>query len=435
MNYQLLLLILSVFSVSCGSRKYPADQNKTVYIQKAGGQFSLIRNGTPYIIKGACGSTHLRELAAAGGNTIRTYDTANLDAVIKEAEALNIAVVVGIYLPPSNHIDFFYNDSIRVVSHLESIKKTVLKYRNSPAVLMWCVGNELYFPKRDKYKNFYATFNEVVRFIHEQDPNHPVTTTMVNFDRANIFAIRHKTEVDIIAFNIFHGELKNLSTNIRNLSPLWNDPYLLLEWGIEGPWGERQKTAWMAPLEFNSTKKTEELLYTYQHVIPHDDPRLLGSFVFYWGHKQEKTDTWFSFFSEDGAPSPMVRTMQYAWTGKKPETLIPLMQHLTLNDKQAGQNVLLMPGDTASAKAGLSSTAGLSFKWKILPEDWHTQNKFENNEKKPVAIKGLAVEQERNHFMFKAPEKPGAYRLFVSVFDQDRNFLSSNIPFYVVEKN
>ncbi len=259
MNYQLLLLILlSVFSVSCSDPKYSADQNKTVYIQKTGRQFSLIRNGAPYVIKGACGSTNLRELAAAGGNTIRTYDTANLDAIIKEAEALNIAIVVGIYLPPSNNTGFFYNDSTQVIPHLESIKKMVLKHRNSPAVLMWCVGNELYFPKRDQYKNFYKAFNEVVGFIHEQDPNHPVTTTMVNFDRANIFAIKHKTEVDIIAFNIFHGELKNLRNNIRNLSPLWNDPYLLLEWGIEGPWGERQKTAWMAPLEFNSTQKTEE---------------------------------------------------------------------------------------------------------------------------------------------------------------------------------
>ncbi|WP_346237201.1 glycoside hydrolase family 2 TIM barrel-domain containing protein [Niabella insulamsoli] len=426
-----------VIVLSCGNDKFKPNQAKTVYIEEADGRFTLIRNGKPFEIRGACGSSYLPELVKAGGNTIRTYDTVNLDAIMKEAESLNLAVVVGLYMPPSSNLDYFYSDTAQIAQNLAALKKWVIKYRNSPSLLMWCVGNELFFPKSNKYKKFYKAFNDVVEMIHKEDPHHPVTTTMVNFVPDNLLAIRYRTDVDIISFNMFHGQLKRLHSDLAKFSWLWDGPFMLTEWGTEGPWSEREKTAWSAPIEFNSTKKAAELLTTYNDCIPINRDRMIGSFVFYWGYKQERTDTWFSFFSEKGEKSPMVSTMQFIWTGKYPAFTPPATGDLSLNGKLPGESLLTPAGSVIQAKleTGNRHDTSYQYEWKIVKEDWFTRNKHENNEKPMVPMQHLIHDQHDQVMVFHAPFKPGPYRVFVNIYDGKGNFSSSNMPFYVVEKN
>ena len=42
----------------------------------------LVRNGQPYFVQGVGGHTHLAELAAIGGNSIRTWGTDGLDEIL-----------------------------------------------------------------------------------------------------------------------------------------------------------------------------------------------------------------------------------------------------------------------------------------------------------------------------------------------------------------
>ena len=47
--------------------------------------WQLLRGGEPYFIRGAGGNTPCNRLAAAGGNSIRTWGADDIDALLDEA--------------------------------------------------------------------------------------------------------------------------------------------------------------------------------------------------------------------------------------------------------------------------------------------------------------------------------------------------------------
>ncbi|MDE3250944.1 MAG: hypothetical protein KGO82_19930, partial [Bacteroidota bacterium] len=75
------------------------DKGDGVYIHEQNGVYSLMRQGQPWLIKGASGYTMLDRLAASGANTVACWDTAMLDRVMVEAEKNKLAVIIGIYVP------------------------------------------------------------------------------------------------------------------------------------------------------------------------------------------------------------------------------------------------------------------------------------------------------------------------------------------------
>ncbi|WP_448635462.1 glycoside hydrolase family 2 TIM barrel-domain containing protein [Pedobacter panaciterrae] len=197
-------------------------------------------------------------MSELGGNTIKTWDTTHIDSILKKANEANIAVIIGLPIPESKHM-YFYNDDAKVASQFKTIKKLVNRVKDNPSVLMWCVGNELVFPHKPSYNKFYGAFNDIVDMIHSDDPNHPVTTTMINFQRKTIFNLKMRTNVDIISFNIF-GRIESLSQELKDFSWFWKGPYLLTEWGIDGPWDGTAETAWGAKIEQTSTKKLSNII-------------------------------------------------------------------------------------------------------------------------------------------------------------------------------
>ena len=58
--------------------------------------WQLFRGGDPYLIRGAGGDGSLEALAAAGGNSTRTWSTEDIGPLLDEAHEHGISVTVGI---------------------------------------------------------------------------------------------------------------------------------------------------------------------------------------------------------------------------------------------------------------------------------------------------------------------------------------------------
>lgn len=433
--FKLLLVPIFMGLFSC-SRQSP-DTDGKVHILKTGGQFTLYRNGKPYQIKGAAGFSHLPLLKKSGANTIRVWDTTGLSKILTDAHANDLAVIVGLPIPESRHMTL-YNDDRKTALQLMAIKKLVNTYKSHPALLMWCVGNELSFPYRIRYNNFYKAFNEIVDMIHENDPDHPVTTTMVNFQWQEVMKIKLRTNIDFVSFNIF-GRLKTFRQDINAISWIYKDPYLITEWGIDGPWDAAPRTEWEAYIEPNSTQKAVLYEHRFTTDIPVEDPRNLGSFLFFWGHKQEVTSTWFSLFDQAGNQTEAVAAAQFIWTGKKPATVYPRIHTMYLNGKQASDNIVC--NADAKIRANVHLEAGISgpvkVKWEVFKEDWFkVDNK--NNEKSLLPVQTDFQNKNELEVEFITPRKNGPYRIFVTIDDNKGHIATANIPFYIAgshEKN
>ncbi|MEL6131741.1 MAG: hypothetical protein AAFR59_00005, partial [Bacteroidota bacterium] len=113
-----------------------------VSLSKGGQGFRILLDGEPYQIHGGGGRTHLEELKAIGGNTIRTWSTFELDTLLDQAEAAGLKVMVGLDVVPGR-LGLDYYDSAMVAEQKARIRKDILKYKDHPALLMWNVGNEL----------------------------------------------------------------------------------------------------------------------------------------------------------------------------------------------------------------------------------------------------------------------------------------------------
>jgi len=424
----LSVLILVAAAVSC-SRQQDTLLGK-VHIEEKNGKYTLYRDGKPFYIKGASGDAHFDVLKRAGGNTVRVWDTLNLAKVLDSAAANEIAVVVGLPVFNSDYMAF-YNNGNKVARQYEAFKSVVSRFKKHPAVLMWCIGNELDFPHKPAYLNFYKAFNELTEMIHQEDPDHPVTTTVMNFNSKNIFNINARCNVDLISFNIF-GRLSFLRDELKGVSLFWNGPFMLTEWGINGPWEGTEQTAWGAYIEDNSTKKADIYLERYKTYMPVENPRFLGALAFFWGNKQEGTHTWFSMFDENGAESEAVSTMQYIWTGKREQYPLPQIKYMLLDKKGAGDNIILSPGNHSSAEVLMLERAKIkTVKWQMFKEDWYKKNNLHSTRKlKPIA--GLIGDERGLNVNFMAPTEEGPYRIFATIYDENGHFATVNTPFYVI---
>src|SRR5690606_10625770 len=130
---------------------------------------------------------------------------------------------------------------------------------------------------------------------------------------------------------------------------MWPGPYLITEWGIDGPWEGTPKTAWGAWIEPPSTNKADQYLWRYEQQMPLDDSGFLGSLIFYWGQKQETTHTWFSLFDEHGSKTEVVAAAERAWTGGGTLAPFPKIRDMLLDGRGAADNIVLNANEEVGA--------------------------------------------------------------------------------------
>ncbi len=403
---------------------------KVEIVAKDGG-YQLLRGGQPYFVKGAgVGDQNLASLAAHGGNSLRTWSVddraVTAQQLLDSAHALGLTVSLGLEFARERQ-GFDYNDTEAVARQFEQTKTRVLEHRDHPALLTWIVGNELNFSFENP--KVYDAVNDVAKMIHELDPNHPVTTTLSFFDTKALAVIEERApDLDFVSFQLYAG-LLSLPADIEKAN--YKKPYFVTEWGAVGHW-EVAKTAWGAPIENTSSEKASNYLKSYREVLQSHKDQAIGNYVFLWGQKQEKTPTWYGMYLGSGEETEAIDVMHYIWNGQWPDNRTPKVSAVVLNHKTAFDNVMLESGKNYSATIRVEDDDNdpLSFKWELRPESMANQVGGDH-EVVPKVIADLIDDSAAPEITLTAPSDPGAYRLFVYVYDGQNHAGHANIPFYV----
>jgi len=430
-----IILLLLISTLSCKTNQDKGLQSKIeplkVELTDADNHFQLLKDGDPYFIMGA-GTTmdKIRELSENGANSCRTWSTETekytADQFMDTAHYYNLTVTLGLDVQKERK-GFDYNDSVAVKKQFEYIKKEVLKYKDHPALLVWGIGNELNL----NYTNpkVWDAVNDIAKMIKEVDPNHPTTTMLAGIKEYDVVEIAKRCpDLDFLSIQMY-GDLPNLQQRIRESG--YDGPYVVSEWGATGHW-EVANTAWGAPIEQTSKEKAESYIHRYRVAIESDSLRCLGSYVFYWGQKQERTPTWYGLFTEEGYPTETIDAMHFLWKEKWPENRAPQLDSLRLNGLSAFDNIKLEPSEKYTAEVFYRNAEDepIRYQWEILYEsnDLGVGGDYES---RPESIDGIIKNEDTSKVKIRAPKEKGAYRLFVYVIDSQNKTATANIPFYV----
>ncbi|MDQ2720589.1 MAG: hypothetical protein M3Z26_12635 [Bacteroidota bacterium] len=419
-------LILSLFICCCNTiYGQQSDIPIKTKIEKTNTGFSLLRGGKPYFIKGAGGTNYMDRLAKYGGNSIRTWDTKNAEVLLAKAKELDLTVTMGLDVARERH-GFNYDDTTAVRQQLEQIRNEVRKYKNYSALIIWGIGNELNL----EYKNpkVWDAVNDIAKMIHKEDSNHLVTTMLAGVNKREIEYIKSRCpDLDLLSVQVYGG-LAKVPEQLRNSG--WDGPYMVTEWGPTGHW-ESLQTPWKAAIEETSSQKAIVYKNRYEASIKQDE-HCVGSYVFLWGQKQERTPTWYGLFTDKGEESEVVDVMQYLWTGHWPKIRAPHIDSLLLNNKKASDIIYLEPEKVYPIKVFANDPANLKLiaRWELLSESTDLKNGGDR-ESRPVAIPGSIKAKNLNTALLKTPGKAGAYRLFLYLSDGHNKVATANIPFYV----
>lgn len=439
-RHYILAVILVFVVIGCG-QEGTANQSqdaKKVEIRQEDGRYQLYVNDAPFYVNGAgLEFGDVEALAAHGGNSFRTWRTDNGQStgmeVLDRAHANGLMVTMGIEIarerPGSGRgvFDFDYSDSAAVAAQLDAVREEVMLYKDHPALLMWGIGNELNLGATNP--RVWNAVNDISKMIHEVDGNHPTLTMLAGIGPELIAEIKARApDLDLLGIQMY-ADIINLPRYLKESD--WNGPYVVTEWGATGHW-EVPTTSWGAPMENNSTVKADWYDLRYETVIASDSIQCVGSYVFLWGQKQERTPTWYGMFMPDGDKTAAVDIMHYKWTGAWPANQAPRINSFTLNGLEAADNIELSPDENAVSTVVTIDPEEdvLSFHWAVRPEATAVGHGGDD-EVEPEPIPGLFANADSAQVNLKAPSEPGAYRLFVNIIDGQGSAAHANIPFLV----
>ncbi|MEP1449040.1 MAG: glycoside hydrolase family 2 TIM barrel-domain containing protein [Paraglaciecola sp.] len=438
--FALVFLTLSSLLFACNNAKHSPSVVKVI---KQDNQYSLTVNGQPFEVRGVGlgykSDESVKALKNAGGNSFRTWGTENIERELAMAEKLGLMVAVG-FRTGKELLGFDYNDEQAVAEQYKRVTLAVEKYKNHPNVLMWVINNEpnLLFDEDGVLKQVntkvYTAMGEIIDYIHENDPNHPVSFSLAGARPSDVAqVIKFAPNIDIISVQTY-GDLVTLPASIAESN--LDKPYMVTEFGPMGHW-ELPTTQWGREIEEPSAIKAAGMAKRMQDVILDDKTgKIIGSFAFFWGQKQERTPTWYGMFNESGEQTARIDELTRMWTGQYPANRAPLSKAITINNKQAVDNVRLKPNQPAKVKVEVSDPDGdlLTHKW-VLMKEVEVRSQGGHHEEKPAALPLQIISTDaQDKFVtmtFTTPNEAGEYRLFNYALDGKNKVGNANIPFIV----
>lgn len=414
------LAAVSTLLASCEEVPRPENaQDSSAVPVRVDASRGMSRGGKPYFVKGAGGGGCMKQLAARGANSVRTWDTNNLAQTLDEAGRLGLTVSAGIWL--EHECSWFsYHNPEHCAKQFERVRKQVLLHRNHPALLAWGLGNEV--EGDGSHIAFWQQLDRLALLVKQLDPAHPTFTAVAGMNAAKAAGMNaNAPNLDFAGINTY-GAVFNLRKQLEKIG--WQRPWLLTEWGPRGFW-ENPKSPAGAPLEQTSSEKAEMMRKAYRSVI-RPDGGCLGSYVFVWGWKFEATATWFGIFTHEGETTAVADALQEVWGGGKPTNLAPVVGTLRGVPKSS-----IPAGSFFAASAAATDPDGdpLVWHWAVLPEA-----KSHNGQKRPPMPKAVAdtiADASGDGVSVTAPDKPGIYRLHVWIKDGKGSAATANTPFEV----
>lgn len=417
--------------------EHTGQPSRVEIIRDGEGNFGLLRDGQPYEINGICSTEGMEIAVSYGANAVRTYGTTHSDTetwdILDRAYENNVGVMLGFWLAQQNAGIDYSNPAYKAIiaNQLENFRKTVLKYKDHPAVIMWAIGNEA-----DKGNgDIFYHINEAAKIAHELDPNHPTVNVLAGSSPSKIVNIRTKApEIDIIGINSYRA-VGNIYNNVTNPElGGWTGPYMVTEYGPDQMM-EVMKVNNIAPIEDPSDTIATLYKDRYMAEIAGRQDRVVGSFVFKFAEAMGSTGTvtWYNLLL-DNMKTPILDEMMKVWTGEYPANRAPRVYGLTVNgialNRDVASEAVFAPGQRveATAVAGDYEQDGLAYGWELRYEMGTDTSK--PPQEIPEFIYELNPQDPGGIFMY-APTLPGNYRLYVKVYDGHNNIGTANFPFQV----
>ncbi len=167
--------------------------------------------------------------------------------------------VGGVWRPFSDYSDKLTRETLK-----KDILKFVAKYKNTPGILMFALGNESNYglewssfeienlpvgeQHREKAKHLYSLFNEIIRESKKIDPNHLFTIVNGDIQYADIIRT-HCKDLDILGTNSYRG--KSFTDLFETAKKELNIPVLFMEFGsdaynaLEGGEDQASQAEWL----------------------------------------------------------------------------------------------------------------------------------------------------------------------------------------------
>lgn len=360
----------------------------------------------------------LAKLAAAGAKVVRVYSESHA-WVLDEAQRLGLKVVMGLWVGHPR-LGFRLDDPQAVGRQEQGIRQFVLRYRAHPALLAWGVGNEVELAQSDPLPAW-REVDRLAGIVKALDAAHPTMMTVSDHSDEDLRLLAGCCpHVDLLGVNVYAGGLFAILPRLRAAGV--TKPVVIAEFGPLGQWQAGHKP-WGAPIEPTSTEKAAYFRDALAFLAR--QPEVKGTFPFLWGAKLEQTETWHGLLLGDGSLTAMTDALSAAW-GKPTPAPAPMIRGIGIAADEFARGQEISAGVDAVSFDG----SPLRTEWRVLTES--VGRRPDSDHEPPLERLAVRVlHEDAASVRFMAPERPGAYRLYITLRDRNGKAATANLPFLV----
>ena len=186
-------------------------------------------------------------------------------------------VILGMWLPQSHDGPnpkpgvWQVNYTERRAEYVAKIQAFLDQYDSHPALLMWCLGNEVNISQ-----SFLETLNAMSETIHAHNPDR-VSCYVGKGDTDVALFAEYATDIDLYGQNSYG--YNKLSRKAQEVVQHWKKKFFISEYAWKGPW-TASTTASGYTMEFTPAVKVSQLITAFNVLSEHD--KLVGGVFFLW---------------------------------------------------------------------------------------------------------------------------------------------------------